>query len=73
MSIEFPGESADYRQARNRLLEAELSLRAEMERVSSLRRHLPRLSASGNAYQQDCCGEDAEGRGTFFPSLAYQE
>ena len=46
MSIRFPGESAADRQARNKLLEAELSL----------------LSASGNAYQQDYHGEDAEGR-----------
>jgi len=41
MSIQFPGESASYRQARNKLLEAELSLRAEMERVAGLRRQLP--------------------------------
>jgi predicted dithiol-disulfide oxidoreductase (DUF899 family) len=41
MSIQFSGESDDYRQARNRLLQAEISLRAEMERVASLRRQLP--------------------------------
>jgi predicted dithiol-disulfide oxidoreductase (DUF899 family) len=39
--IRFPGESEAYRTARNELLDAERRLRAEIERVASLRRALP--------------------------------
>jgi predicted dithiol-disulfide oxidoreductase (DUF899 family) len=39
--IRFPGESADYREARNRLLEAEIELRRAIERVAAQRRTLP--------------------------------
>ena len=39
--IRFPGESEDYRAARNRLLEAETELRADLERVAEQRRSLP--------------------------------
>jgi predicted dithiol-disulfide oxidoreductase (DUF899 family) len=41
MPIEFPGESAEYRAARDRLLEAELDLRRRMESVAVARRALP--------------------------------
>ena len=37
----FPGESAGYRTARNRLLTAETDLRRHVERVARLRRKLP--------------------------------
>ena len=37
----FPGESARYRTARNRLLEAETELRRQVERVARMRRKLP--------------------------------
>lgn len=37
----FPGESPEYRQARNKLLEAELALRQQVEDVAAMRRHLP--------------------------------
>ena len=39
--IRFPGESEQYRSARNELLEAELELRQRLEAVASLRRKLP--------------------------------
>jgi predicted dithiol-disulfide oxidoreductase (DUF899 family) len=39
--LRFPGESAAYRAARNALLEEEMSLRRQIERVSALRRALP--------------------------------
>ncbi len=42
MSITFPGESAEYRAARDRLLEQEIELRRAMERVAAARRELPR-------------------------------
>jgi len=40
-SIRFPGESAAYREARNKLLEAEIALRSQIEEVAALRRQLP--------------------------------
>jgi predicted dithiol-disulfide oxidoreductase (DUF899 family) len=39
--IRFPGESAEYRAARDRLLEREIGLRREMEAVAAARRELP--------------------------------
>src|SRR5215211_7115524 len=41
MSITFPGESAEYRAARSRLLEQEIELRRGMEAVAANRRTLP--------------------------------
>ena len=41
MSVAFPGESAEYRAARNRLLEQEIELRRVMEAVAAARRRLP--------------------------------
>src|SRR5215831_12946509 len=41
MQIRFPGESADYRTARDRLLEREIELRRAMEAVAAARRQLP--------------------------------
>jgi predicted dithiol-disulfide oxidoreductase (DUF899 family) len=41
MTIAFPGESAEYRAARNRLLEREIELRRVMEAVAAARRRLP--------------------------------
>ncbi|MEO8765808.1 MAG: DUF899 family protein [Ginsengibacter sp.] len=37
----FPGESTGYREARNKLLEAEINLRRQTEEVAALRRMLP--------------------------------
>jgi predicted dithiol-disulfide oxidoreductase (DUF899 family) len=37
----FPGESGDYRRARNQLLESEIELRRAIERVAAQRRTLP--------------------------------
>ncbi len=41
MNVTFPGESAEYRQARDRLLEREIELRSAMEAVAAERRQLP--------------------------------
>ena len=41
MAIAFPGESSEYRTARNRLLEQEIELRRAMETVAATRRRLP--------------------------------
>ena len=40
-SNRFPGESISYREARNQLLQAELTLRKNLEEVATLRRKLP--------------------------------
>ena len=41
MDITFPGESGDYRAARDRLLEQEIELRRATEKVAAARRALP--------------------------------
>ncbi len=41
MAVAFPGESAEYRAARNRLLEQEIELRRAMEALAADRRRLP--------------------------------
>ena len=40
-TIRFPGEADTYRRAREELLDAELDLRRQVERVAALRRRLP--------------------------------
>ena len=40
-SVRFPGESTEYRDARDRLLEAEIKLRKNIEDVAAQRRSLP--------------------------------
>jgi predicted dithiol-disulfide oxidoreductase (DUF899 family) len=49
MALAFPGESAEYRAARNRLLDQEIDLRRAMEAVAEARRRLP----PGGAVPQD--------------------
>ncbi|WP_448611886.1 DUF899 family protein [Geodermatophilus sp. URMC 60] len=41
MGLRFPGESAEYRAARDRLLQQEIDLRRTMEDVAAARRRLP--------------------------------
>src|SRR5690349_12063665 len=41
MSVAFPGESPEYRAARNRLLKKEVELRRSMEELAVARRKLP--------------------------------
>lgn len=48
-SVQFPGESTEYRTARNDLLQAEVDLRRQIENVAALRRKLP----TGGAIPQD--------------------
>jgi len=59
MDIAFPGESAEYRAARDRLLEQETELRRQMEAVAAARRRLP----PGGAIPEDYVfqGEAADG------------
>ena len=58
MSLTFPGESAEYRAARDRLLEQEIELRRAMEAVAAARRELP----PGGVVPEDYVFE-AAGRG----------
>jgi predicted dithiol-disulfide oxidoreductase (DUF899 family) len=60
MTLTFPGESAEYRAARDRLLEREIELRREMEAVAAARRELP----SGGIVPEDYVfrGVDADGK-----------
>lgn len=53
----FPGESSEYRQARNALLAEEIELRRHIERVAALRRALP----SGGAIPEDYTFEGHKG------------
>ena len=62
MTISFPGESGEYRTARNRLLEQETELRRVTEAVASARRSLPSGGVLRHDYVFD--GEDANGRPT---------
>ena len=45
MSISFPGESPEYRAARDRLLKQEVELRRATEAVAAVRRALPPISS----------------------------
>ncbi len=58
MSITFRGESADYRAARDRLLEQEIELRRFMETVASSRRALPPGGPVPEDYVFDCAVAD---------------
>jgi predicted dithiol-disulfide oxidoreductase (DUF899 family) len=57
MGITFPGESAEYRAARDRLLEREIGLRREMEAVAAQRRDLP----PGGVVPEDYVFQGADG------------
>jgi predicted dithiol-disulfide oxidoreductase (DUF899 family) len=58
MSVAFPNESAEYRAARDRLLEQEVELRRDMEAVAAARRALP----PGGEIPEDYVFDAAEGR-----------
>jgi predicted dithiol-disulfide oxidoreductase (DUF899 family) len=60
MGITFPGESAEYRAARERLLEQEIELRRAMELVAAARRELP----PGGVVPEDYIFEGAGADGT---------
>ena len=58
MNIEFPGESAEYRAARDRLLEQEIELRRAMEAVAAARRQLPAGGVVAEDYAFQGLGAD---------------
>jgi predicted dithiol-disulfide oxidoreductase (DUF899 family) len=61
----FPGESADYRAARDKLLAAEMDLRRQVEQVAELRRKLP----PGGALAEDYVFDEGSGAGVKFSDL----
>jgi len=60
MKLAFPNEPHDYREARDRLLEAEIALRRQMEAVAVLRRELPKGGLVPADYVFDEIGEDGQ-------------
>ena len=60
MGITFPGESLEYRAARDRLLEQEVELRREMEAVAAARRELPPGAAVPEDYLFEGVGADGD-------------
>jgi predicted dithiol-disulfide oxidoreductase (DUF899 family) len=58
MGVAFPGESAEYRAARERLLQQEIDLRRAMEAVAAARRELPPGGAIPEDYVFQGAGED---------------
>jgi predicted dithiol-disulfide oxidoreductase (DUF899 family) len=63
MGITFPGESAEYRAARDRLLDQEIQLRRAMEDVAAARRALP----PGGVVAEDYVFDDARFSELFAP------
>jgi predicted dithiol-disulfide oxidoreductase (DUF899 family) len=60
MTLTFPGESAEYRTARDGLLEREIELRREMEAVAEARRALPPGGAVPEDYSFEGSGADGK-------------
>src|SRR5215218_6893586 len=60
MEIRYPGESAEYRAARDRLLEREIELRRQMEAVAAERRELPAGGEVPEDYVFDGEGPDGD-------------
>jgi predicted dithiol-disulfide oxidoreductase (DUF899 family) len=60
MEIQFPGESPEYRTARDRLLEQEIELRRLTERLAAARRELPPGGEAPEDYRFAGEGPDGE-------------
>ena len=56
---QFPNETEEYRDARNKLLEAEINLRRQTEEVAALRRNLP----DGGKLKEDYVFEELDEQG----------
>lgn len=64
----FPGETDAYREERDRLIEAEVALRRQVEEVAKLRRSLPRGGKLMQDYIFDEGGVDLADRATVKPT-----
>jgi predicted dithiol-disulfide oxidoreductase (DUF899 family) len=60
MQLNFPGETAEYRAARDELLNREIALRREMESVANARRALPLGGLIREDYTFDAFGADGK-------------
>ena len=60
VEVRYPGESAEYREARERLLAEEIELRRKIEAVAAQRRDLPRGGEIPEDYVFQGEGEDGE-------------
>ena len=60
MKLDFPGETPEYRAARERLLEQEIELRRQMETVAKARRALPPGALLREDYRFDAIGADGK-------------
>lgn len=60
--VRFPGESGEYRLARNQLLESEIELRRAIERVAAQRRALPPGGAVPEDYVFEAAADGAKVR-----------
>ena len=69
MHARFPGESADYRSARERLLDQEKQLRRAMEAVAAARRELPRGGPVPTDYVFEGTSADGSSRHVRFSEL----
>jgi predicted dithiol-disulfide oxidoreductase (DUF899 family) len=69
MGVAFPGESAEYRAARDRLLEEEIELRRATERVAAARRALPPGGAVPDDYVFQGAGADGSPTDVRFSEL----
>ncbi len=64
MAATFPNETAEYRRARNELLDAEVDLRRQIERVAALRRQQPLGGKPPEDYVFEEGGRDLSDRST---------
>ena len=69
MAVAFPGESAEYRAARNRLLDQEIELRRAMEAVADARRRLPPGGVVPQDYAFQARGPDGDQAGVRLSEL----
>jgi predicted dithiol-disulfide oxidoreductase (DUF899 family) len=69
MAVTFPGESVEYRSARDRLLEQEIELRRGMEAVAVARRNLPPGGIVPEDYVFQGAGTDGRPLGVRFSQL----
>jgi predicted dithiol-disulfide oxidoreductase (DUF899 family) len=60
MKLNFPGETAEYRAARDKLLNQEIALRREMEALAAARRALPPGGLIPQDYAFDAIGSDGK-------------
>lgn len=69
----FPNESSEYRSARNELLDAEIALRGQVEKIAQMRRELPAGGRIPIDYEFTEIGQDGVKRTTRLSELFPQD